>query len=70
MITKETTMCTCQGVARERATYYCLQKDIIANGDGTYSIPGITGYNADLAFAMDSGLTIMCDGESGKWYEV
>lgn len=69
MITKETTMCSCQGRTRERANYYCLQKDIQQNDDGTYSVIGVIGQNADVALAMDTGLVIMCDGETGKWHK-
>lgn len=69
MITKKTTMCSCQGHTRESAEYYGKSTDVVENGDGTYSVIGVTCLNADVFYAMDTGLVLMCDGETGKWYK-
>lgn len=70
MITKVTSMCSCSGVTREMSEYYVRSSDITDNGDGTYAINGVEGLNADRAFVIDTGLVIVCDGETGKWHKI
>ena len=69
MITTETSMCSCSGSTRERKTHWLWSTDILANDDGTYSIPGVVGYNADRAVVMDTSQLLLCNGETGKWSE-
>lgn len=57
MITKETTMCSCQGTTREKATYY---------GKSTDQKPENAG-NADVFFEMDTGSAFMFDAEARAW---
>lgn len=70
MITKTTSLCSCQGVTRERSEYYVRSTDITDNGDGTYTINGVQGLNADCALVIDTGMVIVCDGETGKWHRI
>ena len=57
------------GTGRNITTYYGKSTDTTANGDGTYSVNGVSGLNADRFLAMDTCLLLMCDGETGKWHK-
>jgi hypothetical protein len=57
------------GDVRKRACYQIKSADVTANGNGTYSIPGITdAKNADLASAMDTCDCYKYDEELQAWW--
>ena len=70
MITKTTSMCSCQGTTRELSEYYVRSTDLTENGDGTYTINGVQGLNADSALVIDTSMVLVCDGETGKWHKI
>ena len=58
------------GDPRKRACYQIKDADVTANGDGTYSIPGITdARNADLASTMDTCRLFKFDEDINAWWE-
>lgn len=55
---------------RVSATFYGKEKDVIANGDGTYSIPGaVDPVNADPFYTMDKPTVYMYDEEDRVWWK-
>ena len=68
MITKETTMCSCNGTTRERATYYGKNTDVKQNANGSYTVIGVAGNNADVFIGINIDLLLTCDGETGEWW--
>jgi hypothetical protein len=69
MITKTTSMCSCNGTTRELSEYRIRSTDLTDNGDGTYQIKGVQGLNGDQAIVIDTGMLLLCDGETGKWHK-
>lgn len=50
-------------------THFGKQADVIANGDGSYSIPKITDANdADHFVAKDTGFVLVYDAEDKAWW--
>lgn len=69
MITKTTSMCSCSGTTRELSEYYIRSTDLTDNGDGTYTINGVQGLNGDRAIVIDTGMLLLCDGETSKFHK-
>lgn len=58
------------GDVRKRACYQIKSEDVSANGDGTYSIPGITdAKNADYAITMDTCDMYKHDEDLHAWWK-
>lgn len=55
---------------RCRRTYYCKEEDVIANGDGSFTIevPG-QAKDADKAYTKDTGRLFLHDEDIDAWWE-
>lgn len=55
---------------RCRRTYYCKDKDVVDNGDGTYTIEvPSTPKDADRAYTKDTQRLFLHDEDTGAWLE-
>ena len=58
------------GDPRKRACYNCKSADVVDNGNGTYSITGITdARNADLAITIDTVEVFKHDEDINAWWK-
>lgn len=74
MVTKVISQTECcvhaDGSVNQRKTYYGNSGDVVANADGSYSVPSILdATNADPFMAMDTGLTLMYDAQAKVWWK-